>query len=188
MLDYKTMQDRLQSSLTIKRYIHTLGVVEEAVKLAKIYNEDVEKAKTAALLHDCAKCYPDDMKRRLCKEFHIKLDDIMDKHIDLAHSILGAKVAEKEYDVKDSDILEAIKCHTMGKKNMSLLDKIVFIADYIEPNRKTFDGLEEIRNLAYTDIDKTVKLGLQKTIEFTNQKGEPLHPLTLEALEDYKNI
>lgn len=188
MLDYKVMQDKLQSALTIKRYIHTTGVVDEAIKLAKYYNVDVEKAKIAALLHDCAKCYPDEMKKRLCREFHIELDEIMKSQIDLAHSFLGAKIAKSEYGVTDKDILEAIRYHTTGKKNMSMLDKIIFIADYIEPNRKNFEGLDEIRSLAYTDIDKALKKCLENTIQHTLKKGELLHPLTCEALEDYKNI
>jgi nicotinate-nucleotide adenylyltransferase len=188
MLDYKTMQDKLQSSLSMKRYIHTIGVVDEAVKLANIYGVDPDKARVAALLHDCAKDYPDDMKKRLCKEFHVELDDIMKSQIDLAHSFLGAKVAKREYDVSDYEILEAIRYHTTGKVSMSMLDKIIFIADYIEPNRKDFEGLKEIRALAYTDIDLAVKKALEQTITYTEERGKILHPLTLEALEDYKNL
>lgn len=187
MLDYKTMHDKLQSALSIKRYIHTMGVVDEAVKLAKLYGEDIEKIKTAALLHDCAKDYPNDMKKRLCKEFHIPLDDIMKAQIDLTHSFLGAKIAKREYNVKDGDILEAIRYHTTGKKSMTMFDKIIFVADVIEASR-TFNGVQEIRQLAYTDINQAVKLCLERTIEYTKQKGNILHPLTLEALEDYKNL
>lgn len=186
MLSYETMDNKLQSALSIKRYKHTLGVVEEAVKLAKLYGVDEQKAKVAALLHDCAKDYPDDMKKRLCKEFHIQLDNIMKAQIDLSHPFLGAKVAKTEYQVDNGEILEAIRYHTTGKKNMSMLDKIIFIADYIEPNRKVFKELEEIRRLAYTDIDKAMKLALETTIEYTKERNQKLHPLTLEALEDYK--
>lgn len=186
MLSYKTMEDKLQSALSIKRYKHTLGVVEEAVKLAELYGVDTQKAKIAALLHDCAKDYPDDMKKRLCKEFHIQLDDIMKSQIDLAHPFLGAKIAKTEYQVEDGEILEAIRYHTTGKKNMSMLDKIIFIADYIEPNRKPFKQLEEIRRLAYVDINKAMKLALEATIDYTIEKNQKLHPLALEALEDYK--
>lgn len=186
MLEYETMKDKLQSALSIKRYKHTLGVVDEAVKLANIYKVDEQKARVAALLHDCAKDYPNDMKKRLCKEFHIPLDDIIKSQIDLAHPFLGAKIAKIEYGVEDGEILEAIRYHTTGKKGMSMLDKIIFIADYIEPNRKPFKELEEIRHLAYTDIDRAIKLGLETTIEYTKEKNQKLHPLTLEALEDYK--
>lgn len=188
MLDYKTMQSKLQSALSMKRYVHTMGVVDEAIKLATLYGQDIEKAKIAALLHDCAKDYPDNMKIRLCKEFHVDIDNIMKTQIDLVHSFLGAKIAKREYNVNDKDILEAIRYHTTGKKDMTMLDKIIFIADYIEPSRKQFEELDEIRQLAYTDIDKAVKLGLESTIKYIQEKGELLHPLTLEALEDYKNL
>lgn len=188
MLDYKTMQDKLQSSLSMNRYIHTLAVVDEAVKLSKVYGVDTEKARIAALLHDCAKDYPDDMKMRLAKEFHVEMDDIIKSQIDLVHSFLGAKVAKREYNVVDYEILEAIRYHTTGKKSMSMLDKIIFIADYIEPNRKVFDGLNEIRALVCTNIDLAVKKALEHTIAYTKQRDRILHPLTLEALEDYKNL
>jgi len=186
MLDFYTIEGRLQSVLSVKRYIHTKGVVKEAEKLAKVYNADVEKARLAALLHDCAKCYPEEMTRRFCKEYHVEIDKYMEKQIDLAHGYLGAKVAKREYGVEDKEVLDAIRYHTFGRKNMTLLDKIIYIADYIEPNRKDFKGLSEIRKLAYTDIDKAVKLALEQCIDYNKKKGREIHPLSIEALEDYK--
>ena len=186
MLDFNTIEGRLQSALSIKRYIHTKGVVREAQKLAQKYGADVEKAKLAALLHDCAKCYPEDMTRRFCKEYHVEIDDCIKEQIDLAHGYLGAKVAKREYGIDDKEILDAIRYHTFGRKGMTLLDKIIYIADYIEPNRKDFDGLKEAREMAYIDIDKAVKLALEQTIEYNEKKGRIIHPMSLEALEDYK--
>lgn len=188
MLDYDDIKDKLQSALSIKRYRHTLGVVEESVKLAQMYSEDIQKAELAALLHDCAKDYPDKMKLRLCKEYHIELNDAMKSQPDLTHSFLGAEVANREYEIDDNYILDAIRYHTTGRQNMTLLDKIVFIADYIEPNRKYFESLDTIRKLAYTDIDRAMKLGLETTVDYVKQKGNKLHYLTLEALENYKNL
>lgn len=189
MLDKNVMQEKLQSSLSVKRYIHTLGVVKEAKKLAKIYgNEETkDKAEVAALLHDCAKDYPLELKKRLCKEYHIELDDIIKSQMDLAHPLLGTEVAKREYLVDDEEILNAIKYHTTGKRKMSLLDKIVFIADYIEENRKPFEGLEEARRLAYIDLDLAMKFILEHTIEYVNERNMKLHPLSVEALEYYKN-
>ncbi len=189
MLDKSVMQEKLQSSLSIKRYIHTMGVVKEAKKLAKIYGDStvVEKAQVAGLLHDCAKDYPADLKKRLCKEYHIELNDIMKEQIDLVHPFLGAEVAKREYLVDDEDILDAIKYHTTGRKNMSLLEKIVFIADYIEENRKSFEGLEEARRLAYIDLDLAMKFILEHTIDYVEERKLKLHPLSAEALEYYKN-
>ena len=150
MLPVETMQEKLQSALSVKRYIHTMGVAEEAVKLAEIYGtpQDQQKARVAGLLHDCEKDYPEAMRLRFCKEYKVKMDEIMEKQTDLIHPFLGAEVARREYQVTDEDILNAIRYHTTGRAGMSLLEKIIFIADYIEPNREKFDGLEEARRLA----------------------------------------
>ncbi len=186
MIDMNKAKEKLQSALSIGRYKHTLGVVETAEKLAVFYGVEVEKAKIAALLHDCAKDYPSELTTRLCKECHIKIDDVIRKNINLAHGFLGAKVAKKEYEVHDKEILDAIKYHTFGRENMTLLDKIIFIADYIEPNREDFAGLTEVRKLAYEDIDKAMIVALQTTIQFTEAKKNPnkntVHTLSREAL------
>ena len=188
MLDIQTMKEKLQSALSIERYIHTLGVAEESVKLAKRYGKDglIEKAELAGLLHDCAKDYPPDMKKRFCKEYHIPLDDIMKKQIDLCHPFLGAEVARREYGIEDEEILNAIRYHTTGRPNMSLLEKIIFVADYIEPGRKSFDGLEETRKLAYENLDCAVEKTLEQTIAYVKERGRILHPLSMEALAYYR--
>jgi len=188
MLDFKTMERKLQSALSLKRYIHTMGVVEAAMKMAEVFGGDKAKVHAAALLHDCVKDYPDDMKRRFCKEFHVPVDEIMLSSIDLTHAFLGAEVAKREYGVCDEEILDAIRFHTTGRKNMTLTEKIVFIADYIEPNRKTFDGLEEVRQIAFKDIDKAMKFILCDTIKFIKKKENTLHPLSIEAYEYYNNL
>ncbi len=188
MLSVETMQEKLQSALSVKRYIHTLGVAEEAVKLAQIYGsvQEQQKARVAGLLHDCAKDYPESMRLRFCKEYKVKTDEIMNKQADLIHPFLGAEVAKREYQVMDEDVLNAIRYHTTGRKEMSLLEKIVFVADYIEPNREKFGGLEEARRLAYLDLDKAMKYILENTIEYVRARGRLLHPLSVEALEYYR--
>ena len=192
MLSVETMQEKLQSALSVKRYIHTMGVSQEAVKLAEIYGTpvDCEKAKVAGLLHDCAKDYPKELRTRFCKEYKVKTDDIMEQQPDLIHPFLGAEVAKREYQIQDEEILNAIRYHTTGRANMTLLEKIVFIADYIEPHREKFEGLEEARRLAYLDLDLAMKVILEQTIDFVKQRGRLLHPLSLEALDYYqtKNI
>lgn len=186
-MNVSTIKEKLQSALSIERYVHTLGVEKEAVKLAKKYGEDEKKAQYAALLHDCAKDYPNDLKKRLCKEYHIPLDDIMKKQIDLCHPFLGAEVAKREYEVNDEEILDAIRYHTTGRSNMTALDKIIFLADYIEEGRKMHDALPKARELAYEDLDEAVKFVLEKTIEYIKNKGRILHPLSQEALNFYKS-
>ncbi len=190
MLDTETIKEKLQSALSIERYIHTLGVAEEAKKLAAVYGDEklVEKAEYAGLLHDCAKDYPKDMKLRFCKEYHVPVDDVMKKQVDLTHPFLGAEVAKREYGVADEEILEAIRWHTTGKADMSVLDKIIFIADYIEPNREPFEGLEQARKLAYEDLDKAMAYILESIIEYVKERNRALHPYSVEALEYYKNL
>ena len=188
MLTFLTSERKLQSALSIERYIHTVGVVKEAKKLAKRYGADVEKAAYAALLHDCAKDYPNDMKLRFCREFHVKTDEFMLQVPDLTHPFLGAEVAKREYLVEDEEILDAIRYHTTGRANMTLLEKIIFIADYIEEGRKKFDSLEEARKLAYEDIDKTMAFVLFHTIEYVKLRNRPMHPLSVEAYEFYKDF
>lgn len=190
MLSIETMQEKLQSAISVKRYIHTLGVADEAVKLAEIYGtaQDQQKARVAGLLHDCAKDYPESMRQRFCKEYKVKTDEIMNKQTDLIHPFLGAEVAKREYQVMDEDVLNAIRFHTTGRPNMSLLEKIIFIADYIEPNREKFGGLDEARRLAYLDLDKAMAYILENTIEYVKARGRLLHPLSQEALEYYKNL
>ncbi len=189
MLPVETMREKLQSALSVKRYIHTMGVAEEAIKLAEIYGtqKDQQKAQAAGLLHDCAKDYPEEMRLRFCREYKVKLDDVMERQTDLIHPFLGAEVAKREYLVTDGEILDAIRYHTTGRADMSLLEKIIFIADYIEPNREKFEGLEEARRLAYLDLDMAMRYILEETIAFVKQRGRLLHPLSLEALEYYKN-
>ena len=188
MLDFDTIRQKLQSSLSIWRYIHTIGVAKEAKKLAAHYGVDQDKAEAAALLHDCAKDYTDDMKRRFCKEYHVPIDEVMEKKIDLVHSFLGAEVAKREFGVEDDEILDAIRYHTTGKREMTPLSKIIFVADYIEPGRKAFEGLEKARELAYQDLDAAVKLILEDTIDYVEKNGNPLHPLSLEALDYYRKM
>lgn len=189
MLPIEIMREKLQSALSVKRYIHTMGVAEEAKKLAEIYGtqKDQQKAHVAGLLHDCAKDYPEELRLRFCREYKIKLDDVMQKQTDLIHPFLGAEVARREYLVEDEEILDAIRYHTTGRANMSLLEKIIFIADYIEPNREKFEGLEEARRLAYLDLDMAMRYILEETIAYVKRRNLLLHSLSTEALEYYKN-
>lgn len=188
MLDFIITERKLQSALSIERYIHTMGVVKTALKMAEMYHADRYKVQAAALLHDCAKDYPSDMKRRFCKEFHVNVDEIMLNCIDLTHAFLGAEVARREYGVDDEEILDAIRYHTTGRKNMGIIEKIVFIADYIEPNRKAFDTLEEARKLAFENIDTAMAFILKSTIDYVNERNRPLHPLSVEAFEYYSGL
>lgn len=185
--DMERINKQLHSILSPERFLHTQGVIQEAEKLAEAYSADKNRAILAALLHDCAKEYPNSEKLNMCKKYHIKIDDVIKHQPDLAHSFLGAEVAHSEYDIKDDEILDAIRYHTTGRKNMSMLEKIIYISDYIEPNRKPFPGIEKARLLAYLDLDKAMYFCLKNTIEYNRQKKRMIHPLSLEALKYYKN-
>ncbi|MEA4816793.1 MAG: bis(5'-nucleosyl)-tetraphosphatase (symmetrical) YqeK [Lachnospiraceae bacterium] len=190
MLSINSMDGKLMSALSIKRYIHTKGVVKEAIKLAKLYGDEtlVQKAEIAALLHDCAKDYPDDMKLRIAKEYHIKIDDIFKEQPDLLHPFLGAEIAKREYEVTDVEILDAIRYHTTGRCSMSLLEKIIFTADYIEESRKPFEGLDKARELAYKNIDEAVLFILEETIEYVKNQGREVFFLSASARNYYRDI
>lgn len=173
-------KNKLKSMLSEKRYKHSLGVCDEAVKLAEKYGADTEKAYTAGILHDCAKGYDTDEQIKLCQKYGVVLDDITLACKPVIHAPLGAKIAKTEYGVNDKDVLDAIMCHTVAKENMSLLDKIIYIADMIEPMRD-FDGVEELRKAAYENIDRAFILGLKQSIVFNAQKNKIIHPNTLSA-------
>lgn len=179
---------KLHYLLTPKRFIHTHGVAEEAVRLAQHYGENQDKAYIAGLLHDNAKCLSPEEKLSLCEKFGIQLDEVLVNQPDLTHSFLGAEIAKTDFGIRDEDVLNAIRYHTTGRKNMSRLEKIVYIADVIEPNRVVFDGLEETKQLAYEDIDKAMMFSLKHTIDFNKNKKRLIHKLSLEALDYFKEL
>ena len=181
------IQHTLKKELDENRYHHTLGVMYTSASMAMRYDVDVQKALYAGLLHDCAKCIHSDKKIRLCEKYGLPVSSVEKENPSLLHARLGAYLAHEKYGVKDEEIIYAIESHTTGRPGMSMLEKIVYIADYIEPNREKFDGLEEARRLAYLDLDMAMKYILESTIAFVKERGRLLHPLSLEALEYYKH-
>lgn len=167
-------------NIGLKRYEHSLRVVDIAAKLAKIYNADVEKVKTAALFHDCAKFQEERSLLKRISDFDIILDKVMQTNKELIHGPLGSKIAELEYGISDKEVLDAIYYHTTGRVNMTLLEKIVYIADYIEP-RRNFPGVEEIRAMAFKDLDESILMAMDNTILFLIKNNNLIHPNTLEA-------
>lgn len=162
------------------RYQHILRVRDTAIDLAKFYKADVEKAEIAGYYHDCAKSKDLDKLKLLSKEYGLELTESMQKAPKIIHAFLGALMAEKKYNIKDKEILDAIRYHTTGRKNMTLLDKIIFISDYIEPGRK-FNGIDEVRELAYKDLDLALYKSLNMSIANLINKDEYVVVDTLEA-------
>jgi len=183
--DCRKIKKKLKTELDKARYEHTIGVMDTAACLAMRYDCDIEKAEVAGLLHDCAKCIPNDNKLRMCKKFGIEITSAEKKAPFLLHAKLGAYIARKEYDVEDQEILSAIACHTTGKPEMSLLDKIIFIADYIEPGRDKAPCLPEVRRLAFQDIDKALIHILQDTLSYLEESGQQIDPTTQAVLDYY---
>ncbi|NLK67573.1 MAG: HD domain-containing protein [Clostridiaceae bacterium] len=182
-MNIEDMKIKLQQSLNEKRYLHSIGVMDECEKLALHYEADVNKARIAGLLHDCAKNISQSEENTLLNKYEIKLDDIQKQSHALVHGILGMYVAREKYNINDEEILDAIYWHTTGRAGMTLLEKIVFIADYIEPAR-TFDDTEEIRKNAYEDIDRAIVLSADSTIRYLLERKKLVHPLTLDTRND----
>lgn len=180
-MDIKEIETDLSNKLSKKRFIHTLGVVNSAMYLAKKYGANIEDAHLAALLHDCAKEIPLLEMRDLVAD--LPCDQDMLHSGALLHGLAGMVLANTQYGVTNPDILEAIRVHTTGKENMSKLDKIIFLADYIEPNRK-FPGVNDIRLAAEQSLDAGVLCGFDMTIRHLIDSGDSIYPLTILSRND----
>ena len=167
------------SYLKHKRIPHVLGTEQEAIRLAERYGADVEKARAAALLHDCTKKLDMPAQLALCEQYGIELDELEQKALKLLHSKTGAAIARDVFGV-DDDIYSAIWYHTTGHAHMTKLEKIIYLADYIEPSRD-FPGMDTLRKVCYEDLDKGLLLGLEMTIEEMTAMGNPVHRATVEA-------
>jgi putative HD superfamily hydrolase of NAD metabolism len=180
MWNEEAIKEYLKHNISEKRLIHTLGVAESAVELAVLYGENVEKARYAALVHDCAKNIKDDKLIQIARAHNYKIDSICKKNAQLLHGLIGAIIAYEKMEIKDKEIFNAVRYHTTGKKNMSKLEKIIYLADYIEPSRD-FSGVNNLRELAKINLDEAVLLALNNTIKFVISRGELLHIDTVHA-------
>ena len=185
MLSFDEIQHRVSQWMGKKRFKHTLGVVESATQLAKLYNVDVEKARLAALLHDCAKEMPLKEMQDLVKENNYKADEELLANGNLLHGLAGMIRAKLEFSITDSEVLEAIRVHTTGKVGMSTLDKVIFLADYIEPNRREIPGLSKIRQIVFQNIDQAICLSSERTIRYLEDNGNKIDPMTIKTYEFY---
>jgi predicted HD superfamily hydrolase involved in NAD metabolism len=187
----KKIKKYLKKHLTKERYNHTMGVAYIAVSMAMRYNPDInsdefiKRAEVAGLLHDCAKCMDNDKKLNICDKNNIKYSRFEAENPYLLHGRVGAFIAKTKFGIEDEEILDAIEWHTTGRPDMSLLEKIVFIADYIEPGRKPVPELDEIRQLAFIDIDKTMEKILKNTLNYLNSKGAAIDKMTQFTYDSY---
>ncbi len=181
-----SFRNHLESRLNPVRYEHSLSVSFTSVALAMRYGYDINKAEIAGLLHDCAKRYSDQKLIEKCAKHQIPLTE-EEKQIRVTiHAKYGEYLARHKYDIQDEDILSAIRYHTTGRPGMSLLEKIVFTADYIEPRRYKAGQLKEIRVLSFRDLDLAVLEILGSSLRYLQRKGGQIDSMTLQAYEYYQ--
>jgi nicotinate-nucleotide adenylyltransferase len=183
--DICKLKQKLSTVLSKKRYEHSISVAQTSSKIARHYKQDEEKAYVAGLLHDYAKELNEEQMLEACKKININIEEYKTNHISLAHGAVGAKMVKHELNINDTEILDAITTHTLGCKDMSILQKIIYIADTIEPNRQVNDKIVQITKLVYENIDKSLYLTIKLKIDYTIKKGKVPSPLALEILEYY---
>ncbi|MCB6344084.1 bis(5'-nucleosyl)-tetraphosphatase (symmetrical) YqeK [Enterocloster lavalensis] len=172
---------QLKNRLSPMRYEHSLSVSFTCMSLAMRYGYDMNKAELAGLMHDCGKRFSDEVILKKCLKHGILDTESENQVLTVLHAKYGAWLAENKYQIRDEEILSAIACHTTGKPDMTTLDKILYIADYIEPRRYKAENLPEMRAMAYVDLDQTMYAILDSTLEYLTKKGGSIDPMTREA-------
>ena len=186
MMMFEMISEKLQKALDEPRYKHTIGVMYTAGCMAMSHGYDIKKAMLAALLHDCAKCMTHDERLSLCEKYQVEVTASELENKALLHAKAGAILAKVEYNIEDMDILHAIAVHTTGEQDMSVLDKIIYIADYIEPGRDKAPDLEQVRFLAYRDLNACMAKILDDTMMYLKSRGGLIDPTTAKAQAFYQ--
>lgn len=185
--EQERLRKAMEKELSSGRYIHTMGVAYTASCLAMAHGEPMESAMVAGLLHDCAKSMHGSELIAICEKAHLNVTAVERSNpTALLHAKAGAYLAEHKYDVTDWDILNAIRYHTTGRPDMSKLEKIIYIADYIEPGRKQLAGLEMIRRIAYQDLDWTMEHILVNTLAYLRTTDGQVDDMTVKTYEFYR--
>ena len=181
----KDLKKELKKEMDDSRFEHTLGVMYTCAALAMRYEYDLEKAMLAGLLHDCAKCMPNAKKLKMAEKHHLEISSLERKNPFMLHAKLGAFLAKKKYDIEDEEILNAIRWHTTGRPDMTLLDKIVYVSDYIEPRRDKAPNLPKIRQLAFMDLDQALIKILEDTLGYLGDSAEHVDAMTKKTYDYY---
>ena len=176
----------LESELAYGRFVHTLNVACTAANLAMCYGADIDQADAAGLLPDCAKCMNLGKMLKLCDKADLELSEFEKNSASLLHSKAGAVLAASKYGIRDEDILNAIRYHTTGRPGMSLLEKIIFVSDYIEPGRDSAPNLPLVRKLAFESIDDCVLQILKDTLGYLGTTGAEVDPMTQKTYDYYR--
>ncbi len=170
----------LGANLRPKRFEHSLSVRDTAVELAKLYKLDVDKARLAGLVHDCAKDKSGEELLEIACSSGMEIGEVCMDSPKLLHGAVGAIIAKEVMGIEDQDIFNAVFYHTTGRKEMSGLEKIIYIADYVEPLRE-FPGVEDMRKAVYEDLDKTLIYAFDSTIKYVIEKGQMIHPDSIQG-------
>lgn len=186
--DFLKMKKKLAKYLDEERFAHTLGVMYTCASLAMVYDIDIQDAQAAGLLHDCAKCIPNKKKLKICSQQKLPVTDFEKAHPFLLHAKLGAYIAREKYGIEDEEILSSIIFHTTGKPEMSVLEKIVYIADYIEPMRCKAANLPKIRKLAFQDLDECMYEILKDTLAYLEEDTGDIDNASRKAFLYYKDL
>lgn len=180
------IREKLQAKLQPARYEHSLSVSFTCMALAMKYEYDLDRAELAGILHDCAKCYNNDTIIEKCQKYGIELTEGERKAPAIIHAKLGSWMAEQKYGVTDPEILSAIACHTTGKPEMTLLDKILYLSDFIEPRRDKLPMLAQIRKLAFENLDEALFHAMESSLKYLEKSGGYADNMTKKAYEYYK--
>lgn len=173
-------KDRLKGMLNHKRYEHSLGVMNTAMQLATVHGADAERAALAGLLHDCARCVPEDILVEMAREFNLSMHEVDLALPVLLHAPVGARLARRDFGVQDEAVLRAVAVHTLGDKHMTLLDKVLFVADKVEPGRH-YQNVDKLRTLAKQDIDRALLSCYDMSVSYALRLGDQVHPRMIMA-------
>ncbi len=184
--DILALQEMLKAKQNGRRFTHTLGVQYTSACLAMKYGADIQKAEVAGLLHDCAKHKKPEKLLKYCQDRQLEITPAQQRQPFLLHGLVGAYVAREKYGVEDEEILNAIKWHTTGRPAMSLLEKIVFTADYIEPGRNQAPNLNELRRISFENLDQAVCLISKQTLDYLEKTPVDIDEITRLTYEYYK--
>ena len=179
--DIRDIKKELEHDLDSKRYEHTLGVAYTAACLAMRYGYDMEKAYITGLLHDCAKCMSNKDKFEYCEKYDIPITEVEQDNPSLLHAKVGAEMSRRKFDIEDPEIYQAIFYHTTGHPNMSLLDKIIYISDYMEPHRDEAPNLDLVRKQVFVDINQALLTILKDSVAYLDKSDKTVDPMTMET-------
>lgn len=186
--DLKKIRKKMEKTMDAHRFEHTLGVTYTAACLAMRYNVDIMKAQMAGLLHDCAKCMTNEKRISLCKKHNIQINTAEAENPLLLHAKVGSYIAMEEFNIHDEEIIGAILNHTTGRPGMTMLEKIIYIADYIEPGRRQAPNLLEIRQMAFVDLDKALFMILKDTLTYLTSTNNVVDPMTQKTYDYYCDV